>query len=175
MPLIRCLGKVSLPPSYRKFLSREAELYRRKRHYNPEDDNVWIQDLMHVQDEQVKTHMIRGSRFESKLPAQCARLTSQLGNIYKGRQLHVAMTLVSSPFHRDEFTEQNATILFIPYQVSPRHLLIVDGEERQLKANHIYAFSQFRRHSLAYDSPLGESSDSKPCSAISVSFLKLNN
>lgn len=175
MPLIRCLGPLKMPATYRSFFNQEADIYRRKRLYNPSMDNPWEQNhfLPEAFDQQDKIHEIRGHQFAHRIPAQCDKLTAKLAELFKGKQSHVGMTLVSTPTHADRFIEQNATVLFIPFHVSKCHILRVEDEERQLKANHIYAFSQMRPHSLIYRGPREEHSGSTPCSALSVSFKKL--
>lgn len=175
MSLIRCLGPVRLPASYRKHLNYEADTYRRKRLYEPDAPNEWVQDfiLPAAFECNGKTHEIRGHRFPVTMPIQCEKLTAHLRKLYKGKQSHTAMTLVSTEVHSDKFNEQNATLLFIPYKVSNCHILQVEDEKRQLKANHIYAFSQFRPHALLYEGNRPENSESSPCSALVVSFKKL--
>lgn len=175
MSLIRCLGPIKLPATYRSFFTQEADTYRRKRLYDPSMDNAWEQSqfLPEAFERWSTSHVIRGHNFSTQVPVQCEKLTAKLAQIFKGKQSHVGMTLVSTPKHADRFIEQNATVLFIPFHVSKCHILQVEDEERQLKANHIYAFSQFRSHALIYRGPREESSESPPCSALSVSFKKL--
>lgn len=178
MSLIRCLGRISLPATYRHFLDREADLYRRKRLYDPSSENEWVQDWVRHEgqpEDFIKNHVIRGAKFPVKIPKVCTELEARLAKLYKGKQTHTAMTVVSTPFHTDDFDNQNATVLLIPHKVSDCHYLIVEGEERQLKAGHIYAFSQFRSHSLVYANPRGESSATPPCSVMSISFEKFRN
>lgn len=175
MSLIRCLGPLKMSATYRSFFNQEAEIYRRKRLYDPSLSNPWEQN--HFMPEafapQSVIHEIRGHQFSTKIPTQCEKLTAELAGFFKGKQSHVGMTLVSTPTHSDRFIEQNATVLFIPFRVSKCHILQVEDEERQLKANHIYAFSQLRPHALIYRGPRDEHSGSTPCSALSVSFQKL--
>ena len=175
MSLIRCLGPLKMPATYRSFFNQEADIYRRKRLYDPSMTNPWEQNhfLPDGFDSSTKSHELRGHIFKTKVPVQCEKLTARLAELFKGKQSHVGMTLVSTPIHADRFIEQNATVLFIPFQVSKCHFLQVEDEVRQLKANHIYAFSQLRPHGLIYQGPREENSGSTPCSALSVSFKKL--
>jgi hypothetical protein len=175
MSLIRCLGPVRLPASYRNYLAREADIYRRKRLYDPGQPNEWVQDfiLPKSYEGNGKTHILRGRQFPISIPAKCENLTKSLQRWYKGNQNHTAMTLVSTQMHQDHFSDQNATVLFIPHRASTCHYLHVEDEKLQIKPNHIYAFSQFRLHALVYEGPKPEDSGSTPCSALFVSFNKL--
>lgn len=175
MSLIRCLGSIKLPATYRTFFNYEADMYKRKRLYDPSLENDWIEThfLPAEFERGHRTHELRGHEFKTPIPAMCEKMTALLAKLYKGKQSHVGMTLVSTEMHSHQFIEQNATVLLIPYHVSKCHYLRVEDEERQLKANHIYAFSQLRSHGLIYRGPREEHSGSTPCSALSVSFKKL--
>lgn len=175
MPLIRCLGAIKLPATYRTFFNYEADLYKRKRLYDPALGNEWLETAFSSAEvEQLdRIHEIRGHTFKTVIPTECEKLAKILSKFYKGRQSHVGMTLVSTDMHTNLGIGQNATVLLIPYHVSNCHYLRVEDEERQLKANHIYAFNQLRSHGVIYKGPREEHLGSSPCSALSVSFKKL--
>jgi hypothetical protein len=176
MSFIRCLGRISLPATYKTFLSRELDVYNMQRLYDRDYGNPWLQDWIanekHPDAWKVpaKNHNIRGTHFAVEKPRTCPHFEAKLAKLFKGEQIHVAMTLLSTPEHADNYDDQLATTLIIPMQVSPCHYLVVDGEERQLKANQIYAFSQLRKHELQYRKK--ETSTSKPASILAVSFKR---
>ena len=176
MSLIRCLGRISLPASYKTFMRRELDVYNMQRLYDEEFGNPWNQDWLANEKHPsawkvpVKTHNIRGTNFAVEKPYTCPVFEAKLAKLFQGEQIHIAMTLLKTPEHSDTYDDQLATTLIIPLQVSPCHFLVVDGEERQLKANQIYAFSQLREHELQYRKK--ETSTSKPATILSVSFKR---
>jgi hypothetical protein len=176
MSLIRCLGRITLPASYKTFMRREVDYYNMQRLYDPAYGNPWIQEWIANEGHPeawkapLKTHTVRGMNFSIEKPRACPALEAKLAKLFKGEQVHVSMTLMSVGEHDDNYDDQLATTLLIPAQVSPCHYLVVDGEERQLKANHIYAFSQLRKHELQYRKK--ETNTSKPASILAVSFKK---
>jgi hypothetical protein len=186
MSLIRCLGPLKLPLAYRRFMKAELKMYREKRIHSDNPVNEWEQDALDPEwacKEQgdyyralfSKEHYVTedGPCIEIPKPAKCRALETRLGQIYQGRQTHVLMTLVSTELHRDLYDEQVDTTLLIPYEVSPLHLLHVDGEERALLPNHLYAFNQKREHALLYGTEtIDENLGSRPASFLSVSFSK---
>lgn len=186
MSLIRCLGPLRLPLAYRRFMKAELKMYREKRTHSDDPFNVWEQDALepawenrqegeYFSNDFTKEHYITedGPCIEIPKPAKCPALEAILGQFYQGRQTHVLMTLVSTDLHRDLYDEQLDTSLIIPYELSPLHLLHVDGEESVLLPHHLYAFNQKREHALLYGTEtIDENLGSRPASFLSVSFSK---
>jgi hypothetical protein len=170
------MGRISLPASYKTFMRRELDVYNMQRLYDEEFGNPWNQDWIANEKHPnawkvpVKNHSIRGTNFVIEKPFTCPAFEAKLAKLFQGEQIHIAMTLLKTPVHADNYEDQLATTLIIPLQVSPCHYLVVDGEERQLKANQIYAFSQLRNHELQYRKK--ETSTSKPASILTVSFKR---
>lgn len=184
MSLIRCLGPITLPLSYRKFMRRELDLYNRKVILKPGYD-TWHQDIVLSKYENsfisgygpVKDHWFKNLRLTNEKPLLSSSLSKRLGQIFKGEQTHVCMTLNACLDHEDDFDDLIDTALIIPYKTSSRHALIVENECRLLKNNHIYAFNQKLTHRLDYMNREDgeESTASAPCSLLSISFRKLRS
>jgi hypothetical protein len=100
--------------------------------------------------------------------------SKKLSEINSAKQGHSIMSLVSCDYHNDDFDDQKATALIIPYKVSRCHFLEVEGERHSLKPMHIYAFNQLREHRLAYVTrdDYGETMQSMVASLLNVCFFK---
>ncbi len=109
-----------------------------------------------------------------KLSRARQALTRRLAQIFKGEQTHYCMTLSTTDIHRDDFGDQIATVLIIPYKTSSRHALKVEDEVRLLKNNHIYAFNQRLDHALIYSDEDTAISQMRPCSLLNIGFRKTN-
>jgi hypothetical protein len=177
MSLIRCLGQIKLPSAYRIFMDLEVDDFKRKRreNFDPEkfdQSRVFDRTDLPYQNDAFKTYHGKEGRRTVAKPEKCRNLEASLAAINAGKQIHTCMTVVSMSEHADdEITGEKSTVLIIPYQVSEHHYLWVEGEKRQLLANHIYAFNQTRVHALLYCSQKGLSRSSKPCSLLNVSFI----
>jgi hypothetical protein len=174
MSLIRCLGKITLPLAYRRYLKDEVEHFKRSRQNFGSQD--WAQEFLTVPSDgghayhSNQVRYIGDDRIEVIKPYRCQKLEAVLAKFGKGRQQHCCMTLIETVLHSDDARDVKDISLFIPYQVSPCHYLTVEDEERKLIPGHIYAFNQRREHALRYRSEYGSWSGSKPCSALSVCF-----
>lgn len=176
MSFIRCLGSIKLPRAYRLFMDMEVDDFKRKRleNFNPEkfdQERVFDRTDLPYQNNPFKNYYGKEGRRTVAKPEKCRKLESALAEFNAGKQIHTCMTVVSMGEHADELEGELATALIIPYQVSEHHYLWVEGEQRQLLANHIYAFNQTREHALLYTSERGLLSTSKPCSLLNVSFV----
>jgi len=189
MALIRCYGKIRLPKAYRDFLRVENEIYRKLRREGGGYLDTWWQDYIEPNSVRelyregsfdwklhfTKSHYLKGDDdpLVNPLPTRCQAFEDRLSEIFVGRQFHTVMTTVTTPMHRDNFSDQIETAIVIPYMVSPQHRLVVEDEERVLLPNHIYAFNQWREHKLAYGSD-GEdgTTRSRPASLLSIGFSR---
>lgn len=179
MSLIRCLGPIRLPSSYRQYMREEASHFKRK---NAGDchlqfDQELLPDPLFEGYEQLlsKTHHFRdGEVIQVAKPLVCPRLTKKLAAFFGGRQQHLFMASVEMAMHTDRRDDDiNSTVLLIPYQASHLHYLQVEDQRRQLLPNRIYAFNHYRQHSLVYDCEFGSSSSSKPLSVLKVRFERI--
>jgi hypothetical protein len=176
MSFIRCLGQIKLPRHYRLFMDMEVEDFKRKRleNFNPEkfdQERVFDRTDLPYQNNPFKTYYGKGGRRTVAKPEKCRKLEAALSDFNAGKQIHTCMTVVSMREHADDLQGEMPTVLIIPYLVSEHHYLWVEGERRQLLANHIYAFNQTREHALLYTSERGLIASSKPCSLLNVCFV----
>jgi hypothetical protein len=174
MSLIRCLGKITLPLAYRRYMRDEVEHYKRLR--KKSGTERWTQEFLTIPSDPGHEYHNDQVRFIGKdmvkviKPHRCPKLEATLAQFGKGQQQHCCMTLVEAAVHYDDAMDVKDIALLIPYQVSPLHFLTVEDDERQLLPGHIYAFNQRREHSLLYRSENGVFSASKPCSILNICF-----
>jgi hypothetical protein len=179
MPLIRCLGPIRLPSSYRQYMRVEAGHFKRRNAYDChlQFDQELLPDPSYEDYEHLvsRTHHFRnGEVVQVAKPLVCPRLTKRLAAFYGGRQHHLVMASVEMSAHTDQRDDQiNSTVLLIPHQASHLHFLQVEDERRQLLPNRIYAFNHYREHALVYDCEFGSSSSSKPLSVLKVRFDRM--
>lgn len=173
MSLIRCLGKISLPLAYRRYMRDEVEYYKLLR--KKSGTERWTQEFLTRPSDTGYAYHNEQVRYISEdivrvaKPHRCPKLEATLAKFSNGQQ-HCCMTLVETPVHDDDALDVKEIALLIPCQVSPLHYLTVDDEQRQLLPGHIYAFNQRREHSLLYRSDSGSYGGSKPCSILNVCF-----
>lgn len=118
-------------------------------------------------------HHFNGEVVEVRKPLVCLNLVGKLSAIFPGHQHHVCMTMADVQMHRDRGDPSLlSTVLLIPFQASHLHILRVEDEQRQLKPNMIYAFSNQREHGLIYDNDYGTTVHSKPFSVLHVGFQR---
>jgi hypothetical protein len=159
-------------------MKMEVDEFKRKRRerFDPErfdQERIFDRTDPPYPNDAFKTYYGKDGRRTMAKPEKCLKLVSALSGVSAGKQIHTCMTVVSMGKHADDdFTGEQNTVLIIPYQVSEHHYLWVEGERRQLLANHIYAFNQTREHALLYTSQQGLSISSKPCSLLNVSFIQ---
>lgn len=174
MSLIRCLGKIILPLSYRHYMRDEVEYYKRLRKESGMER--WTQEFLTAPSDSGHAYHNDQVRYIGKdivkvnKPHRCPKLEALLAQFGSGQQQHCCMTLVEAPAHDDDALDVKDIALLIPYQVSPLHFLTVEDDHRQLLPGHIYAFNQRREHSLLYCSENGVSGASRPCSLLNVCF-----
>jgi hypothetical protein len=174
MSLIRCLGKITLPFAYRRYMREEVEDYKRLRKISGMDR--WTQEFLTKpsdsshDDYNSQVRHIGDDFVKVSKPHRCPKLEAVLSQFGKGAQEHCCMTLVETQVHYDDALDVKEVALLIPYQVSDLHYLTVEDDKRQLLPGHIYAFNQRREHSLLYNSDFGSSGASKPCSILNVCF-----
>lgn len=174
MALIRCLGKITLPLAYRRYLRDEVEHFKSNRKKFGSSD--WAQEFLTKPGDAGHDYHNKQVRYIGDdvvmvvKPQRCPTLEAVLAEFGQGRQQHCCMTLVETMLHADDAIDVKEISLFIPYQVSPCHYLRVEDEEMQLLPGRIYAFNQRREHKLHYRSEYGSWGGSKPCSALSVCF-----
>lgn len=179
MTLIRCLGPISLPPSYREYMREEIGHFKRKKTEGSSiqlDEELLPDRALPRHEELLKRrHLFKnGDIVQVNKPYVCERLVNRLSVLFGGRQHHVCMTLVDFDVHTDARDDDYlSTVLLIPLQASHLHFLQVEDERRQLLPSRIYAFNHYRLHSLVYDSDVGTTAQSKPCSFIKVRFERL--
>lgn len=175
MSLIRCLGPITLPLAYRRFMKLEIEAFKKRRldqfdlEYFAQErvvdpfDTVWRNPTYRT--------YYDGDKVKNALkPIMCSKLEASLSKIMSGKQNHLCMTAVSMDDHADEAVGEHQTVLLIPYQVSEHHHLKVGGEVRQLLPNHLYSFNQTRQHALLHLGTRGPGRASKPCSILNINF-----
>jgi hypothetical protein len=177
MSFIRCLGPVTLPLDYRRFMRMEVEHFKRKRleRGDPEwfsQDRIVDPNDPHTQNPRMKTYYHPTGPVSVVKPVQCQTLESVLSEFNAGRQIHTVITVASMGAHDDDLGGELPTALIIPYQVSEHHYLWVEGEQRQLLANHVYAFNQSRSHALLYMTKRQPGLYGKPCSLLNVCFVQ---
>ena len=175
MSLIRCLGPIKLPQTYRRFMRLEVEAFKYRR-ANRFDLEYFAQERVvdpledAWRNPRYRTYY-EGEKVTNILkPTMCSKLKAALSKILRGKQNHLCFTAVSMDDHADEALGEHQTVILIPYQVSEHHHLKVCNEVRQLLPNHMYAFNQTRQHSLLHLGTHGAGRASKPCSILSVSF-----
>lgn len=175
MSLIRCLGRVALPLSYRRFMARELQEYKSLRKSRLDSD-LFTQERVHDPlDLYVHNHSAKRYEDDPRIivqkPVICPKLVLQLGAFLSGSQIHTCMTAVHMGLHRDDDAiGEHPTAMVIPYSLSDLHYLMVEDEVRQLIPGHVYAFNQRREHGLQYRGATGPRMSSKPCSILNVSF-----
>lgn len=179
MSLIRCLGPISLPASYRQYMREDARYFKRKiaghSHIQFQEELFPDRDFEGHEEILLSTHHFPdGDVVEVNKPYVCQKLVNKLSAFFGGRQHHLCMTLVDIDTHTDRRDDEiNSTVLLIPFQASHLHYLEVEDQRQQLLPNRIYAFNHYRLHSLVYDSDFGSNPSSKPLSVLKVRFERM--
>lgn len=174
MSLIRCLGKITLPLAYRRYMRDEVEDFKRVRKESGMER--WTQEFLTRPSDTGHDYYNKQVRYigddavKVSKPYRCTKFEEAMARFGKGQQEHCCMTLIETQIHYDDADSVKEVALLIPYQVSPLHFLTVEDEQRQLLPGHIYAFNQRREHALLYKSEYGPWGGSKPCSILNVCF-----
>lgn len=174
MSLIRCLGPVKLPRSYRSWMNKEVELYRRKReiYYTNPFAQQYVPNPASERYDYYRTyrHEIGGEAIIVTAPDISQDLINRFKGVCRQPQSHLYMTLVEVEMHRDDDTFLMDRSILVIHEASPLHFLRVEDEHRQLMPGMAYTFNQKREHGLVYNDECGSTSRSKPLSAINISF-----
>lgn len=174
MSLIRCLGPIRLPKTYRTWMQAEIDLFRRSRQERPRD--IFAQQFAPKPGEKMYQfrkrvrHQFKDDDVILEIPDHSAVLDQKLSSVCALPQQHQCLTLVEVDMHQDlDGWLMNRCVLVV-YQASHLHFLRVEDEKRQMIPGMAYTFNQKREHALIYNHELGSCGLSKPFSAMNISF-----
>lgn len=166
MALIRRLGPIGLPRAYSAWIKRQAQAYREFR------AATRINKIAHTYADYPwpKGSSLSCHCADDSPPVLSKAFADRFSDICTLSQQHSFFTLVDVDLHTDPDPGLKGNSILVVYEASPCHKLFVESDSLRLLPGHAYAFNHKREHALLYDNDYGVTIQSKPLSAVKISF-----